>query len=221
MATKPTIYVLAGANGVGKTTVNPFFIPKNVPYVNADDFAYQLRQRLGNDVNVQELANAEALEQMNIFIAKRKTFAIETNLADNETWLFLIGIQGLGYDLHLNFFGVSDVEICINRVRNRVLQGGHYVRPDIVIARYKIGLGLLKHYKNVPNKLVLTDNRTTSINCVEMSLGEIVFQNEALPKWVEHIISDSENKERPYNSLDDVRAKYRKLRNDDNDTPSV
>jgi predicted ABC-type ATPase len=151
MATKPTIYILAGANGVGKTTVNPFFIPKNVPYVNADDFAYQLRQRLGNDVNVQELANAEALEQMNRFIAKRRTFAIETNLADTDTWLFLIGIQGLGYDVHLNFFGVSDVDICINRVNNRVLQGGHYVRPDIVIARYKTGLALLKHYKNIPN----------------------------------------------------------------------
>ena len=30
METKPTIYVLAGANGVGKTTVNAFFIPKEI-----------------------------------------------------------------------------------------------------------------------------------------------------------------------------------------------
>jgi predicted ABC-type ATPase len=216
MATKPTIYVLAGANGVGKTTVNPFFIPKNVPYVNADDFAYQLRQRLGNDVNVQELANAEALEQMNRFIAKSQTFAIETNLADADTWRFLIGIQGLGYDVHLNFFGVSDVDICINRVNNRVLQGGHYVRPDIVIARYKVGLALLKHYKNIPNWLVLTDNTTTSINCIEMSLGEILFQKEDLPEWVKNTVVDGKNTEKPYNSLDDVREKYRKLRNGDN-----
>ena len=217
METKPTIYVLAGANGVGKTTVNAFFIPKDVPYVNADDFAFQLRQRLGNDVNVQELANAEALEQMNIFIAKRQTFAIETNLADTDTWQFLIGIQRLGYALHLNFFGVSDVDICINRVKNRVLQGGHYVRPDIVVARYKIGLSLLKHYKNIPNRLVLTDNTTKSINCLEMSLGEIVFQREVLPEWVKNILADIENIEKPYNSLDDVREKYRKLRDDESD----
>jgi predicted ABC-type ATPase len=217
METKPCIYVLAGANGVGKTTVNPFFIPKNVPYVNADDFAYQLRQRLGNDVNVQELANAEALEQMNRFIAKRQTFAIETNLVDVETWRFLIGIQGLGYDVHLNFFGVSDVDICINRVNNRVLQGGHYVRPDVVIARYKAGLALLKHYKNIPNWLVLTDNTTTSINCIEMSLGETLFQKEDLPEWVKNCIDDVENTEKRYDSLDDVREKYRKLRNRNDD----
>ena len=213
MATKPTIYILAGANGVGKTTINPFFIPKNVPYVNADDFAYQLRQRLGNDVNVQELANAEALEQMNRFIAKRQTFAIETNLADTDTWLFLIGIQGLGYVIHLNFFGVSDVNICINRVNNRVLQGGHYVRPNIVIARYKTGLALLKHYKNIPNWLVLTDNTTASVNCVEMSLGEVLFQKKDLPEWVKNVIVEVDNIQKQYNSLDDIREKYRKLRN--------
>ena len=69
METKPTIYVLAGANGIGKTSVNPFFIPKGVTYINADDIARQLRERLGN-VNVQELANAEALDLMNTFIAK-------------------------------------------------------------------------------------------------------------------------------------------------------
>lgn len=217
METKPTIYVLAGANGVGKTTVNPFFIPKNVPYVNADDFAYQLRQRLGNDVNVQELANAEALEQMNLFIVKKQTFAIETNLADNDTWQFLIGIQRLGYTLHLNFFSVSDIDICINRVKNRVLHGGHFVRPDIVIARYKIGLSLLKHYKNIPDRLVLTDNTTKSINCLEMSLGEIFFQKKVLPEWVKSILTDIETTDKPYNSLDDVREKYRKLRNDESD----
>jgi predicted ABC-type ATPase len=93
-----------------------------------------LRERLG-DMNVQELANAEAVEQMNRFIAKKQSFAIETNLADMETWQFLIGIQGMGYVVHLNFFSISDVEVCINRVHNRVLQGGHFVRPDIILLR--------------------------------------------------------------------------------------
>ena len=67
MENKPTIYILAGPNGIGKTTVNQYFIPSEVPYINADDIAKQLRERL-NTTNVQELANAEALEQMNKFI---------------------------------------------------------------------------------------------------------------------------------------------------------
>jgi predicted ABC-type ATPase len=34
-----TIYVLAGPNGIGKSTLNSFFIPIGTPYINADDIA--------------------------------------------------------------------------------------------------------------------------------------------------------------------------------------
>jgi predicted ABC-type ATPase len=210
---KPTIYILAGANGIGKTSVNPFFIPQGITYINADDIARQLRERLGG-VNVQELANAEALERMNGFIAKRQSFAIETNLADMETWQFLIGIQGLGYLIHLNFFSISDVEVCINRVHNRVLQGGHFVRPDIVKMRYEVGLKLLKHYKDIPDYLILTDNENESVVCAELAHGVIGFHKEELPTWVNFILSTDANAKIDFNNIQDVREKYRRMKED-------
>ncbi len=213
MENKPTIYVLAGANGIGKTSVNPFFIPKGVTYINADDIARQLRERLEN-VNVQELANAEALDLMNNFIAKRHDFAIETNLADMETWKFLMGIQLLGYTIHLNFFGISDVEVCVNRVYNRVLQGGHFVRPDIVKMRYEVGLKLLKRFKSIPEHLILTDNEEESAVCVEMTQGIIKFQKESLPEWVNFILSDDINDKIDFSNIDEVREKYRRMKED-------
>ena len=185
MENKPTIYILAGPNGIGKTTVNQYFIPSEVPYINADDIAKQLRERL-NTTNVQELANAEALEQMNKFIYQRKDFAIETNLADEDTWLFLVNIQRLGYFVYLTFFSTSDVDICINRVNMRYLQGGHFVRPDIVKMRYENGLKLLRYYKNIPDKLFFNDNTADkSVRCLEMQKGAIVFQTKELPAWVQ------------------------------------
>lgn len=211
MENKPKIYVLAGANGVGKTTVNPFFIPKEVTYINADDIARQLKERLG-DINVQELANAQALDRMNAFIAKRSDFAIETNLADMETWQFLIGIQGLGYAIHLNFFGVSDVGICINRVFNRVPQGGHFVHPDIVKLRYEVGLKLARQYKGIPDQLILTDNEGESTNCAELRLGEVVWKSEALPTWAAFVLSDEEDGATDISSIDDAREKYRRMK---------
>ena len=214
MENSPTIYVLAGTNGVGKTTVNPFFIPNGVPYINADDIARQLRERLG-DINVQEIANSQALERMNAFLAKRQSFAIETNLADKETWQFLIGVQGLGYSLHLHFFGVSDIEICINRVHNRVLQGGHFVYPDIVRMRYEAGLKLLKHFKHVPNHLILTDNTTENRFCAELSLGEILQKSANLPEWVDVVLAaNPTDSSTGFSNMEDVREKYRKLKGD-------
>ena len=172
-----------------------------------------MRERLGN-VNVQELANAEALDLMNTFIAKRYDFAIETNLADMETWQFLIGIQRLGYTIHLNFFSISDVEVCINRVHNRVLQGGHFVRPDIVKMRYEVGLKLLKRFKAIPDRLILTDNAEEIIVCIEMIQGVIKFQKEILPDWVNFILSEDVHDKIDFSNIDEVREKYRRIKKD-------
>jgi predicted ABC-type ATPase len=161
MATKPTIYILAGANGVGKTTVNPFFIPKGVPYINADDIARQFRDRLGKDI------------------------------------------------------GVSEVSICIDRVRNRVLQGGHDVRPDIVKGRYEVGLLLLRQYRAIPDQLILTDNTTTGINCLTMEFGEVVFQDISLPPWVQFVLTEPTKANTSFSSIDEVREKYRQMRKND------
>jgi len=212
METKLTIYVLAGPNGVGKTTVNPFFVPKGVPYINADDIARQFRERLG-EINVQEIANAQALERMNGFMALRQSFAIETNLADHETWQFLIGIRGLGYAVHLNFFCVSDVEICVDRVLNRVFQGGHFVRQDVVRARFEAGLTLLRHFKDIPDQLILTDNTTESAICAELASGKIIKRVDALPDWASFVLAkNSSDQDTGFTSLDDVRRKYQKMK---------
>ena len=211
MENKPTIYVLAGPNGIGKTTVNQYYIPSEVPYINADDIAKQLRERL-NDINVQELANAEALEQMNKFIYKRQDFAIETNLADEDTWLFLVNIQRLGYLVCLTFFSTSDVDICINRVNMRYLQGGHFVRPDIVKMRYENGLKLLRYYKAIPDRLFFNDNTVDkSIRCLEIQKGTIVFQIEELPAWVQFVCTEEDKIKTTFSSIEEVREKYRKM----------
>ncbi len=56
---KPILYILAGPNGIGKTTSFYDFVPQNIKFINADDLAKQFRETLG-DINVQEIANGEA-----------------------------------------------------------------------------------------------------------------------------------------------------------------
>ena len=42
----PTIYVIAGPNGIGKTTSSYDILPGNVPIINSDEIAKEAR-RLG------------------------------------------------------------------------------------------------------------------------------------------------------------------------------
>ncbi len=212
----PVIHVLAGPNGVGKTTLNYFAIPDGVTYINADDIARQLRERMGN-INLQEIANAQAIEQMNKFIERKESFAIETNLADLETWKFLMGVQKLGYYLQLYFFCVDDIAICNNRITYRVLQGGHFVNPQTVKMRYDAGLKLLKQFKNIPNNLILIDNSTESIKCSELQQGNLVFQKDDLPNWIKNLFETYDTKKDEFLDIESVKEKYRQIKKDTED----
>jgi predicted ABC-type ATPase len=219
MDNQPTIYVIAGANGVGKTSSSRLFFPKELNLVNADEIAKQLRQQYPYLSNVQELANEQAMQKVNIFLSKKESFGFETNLADNETWKFLESVQFLGYRVVINFFCIDSVEICIKRIDNRVMQGGHFVRSDIVRGRYESGLKLLYHYYNMPDQLLLTDateREPLSYLCLEK--GEITSREDNLPNWIQTFLTYKNQKENVSDSadqsLDDIRNKYKNLKKD-------
>jgi predicted ABC-type ATPase len=219
MTENPTIYVIAGPNGVGKTSSANFYFPDGLNLVNADEIAKQLREQYPYLSNVQELANEQAMQKVNIFLSKKESFGFETNLADNETWKFLESVQFLGYQVVINFFCVESVEICIKRIDNRVVEGGHFVRSDIVKGRYNSGLKLLYHYYKMPDLLLLTDtteqNPTTFL---VLEKGEIIVKKDNLPNWIQTFLTYKNQKENVSDSadqsLDDIRNKYKNLKKD-------
>ena len=84
------------------------------------------------NVNTQEYSNREAVRLMNDYLLNRLSFAIETNLADIDTWKFLVGVQKGGYRLEAIFIAASDVEVLNARIKERFQRGEHFIRPDIV-----------------------------------------------------------------------------------------
>lgn len=207
MDKSPVLYILAGPNGIGKTTSFYDFVPQNFTFINADDIAKQLREKSG-DINIQEIANGEATSQMNQLIAKKASFGFETNLADNETWKFIENIQLIGYQVVIDFFCTDSIQTCINRVNNRVKEGGHFVRPDIIKMRYENGLKLLKYYKNIPNLLILTDNSKTPVKFVELEKGDIIFRKENLPIWIQNMVDVEIGKEKLNPTFEQIKQKY-------------
>lgn len=154
----PVLYVLARPNGIGKTTSAYDIIPEHVPIINSDEIAKQIRTAEITRVNTQEYSNREAQKLVNEQLEKKDTFAIETNLSDEETWKFLLGVQKTGYRLHLVYLSADDLQLLNNQIEERRLRGEHYVRPDIVEERYYTGLRLLQHYIKYPNVVQLIDN---------------------------------------------------------------
>lgn len=57
----PTLYIIAGPNGIGKTTSSFDLVPANTPIINSDEIAKEIRNAGLVNVNTQEYSNREAI----------------------------------------------------------------------------------------------------------------------------------------------------------------
>lgn len=213
--TTPVLYVIAGPNGIGKTTSTFDLLPSGTPIINSDEIARLSSLVASTNINLQEYSNREALRLMDQYLQARKSFAIETNLADKETWKSLLQIQQSGYQLDVIYLSTDNLETLNARISERVLRGEHFVRPDVVFERYINGLKLLDFYFNHPDRLKLVDNSDTVKLIAEVQKGEIIHKGVEIPIWVsEHLGAHFQKKPeqqksvRDMPSADDVRKAY-------------
>ncbi len=212
---KPFFYVVAGPNGVGKSTASFQYLPKGVELINSDDIARQLRQEQVHQEVIQQMANDESQRRIQRHLQHREPFAVETNLHEIETWQYFLAIQQAGYVFRLLFLCVDDLPILYQRVLNRHLMGGHFVREDVVRGRYVAGLSLLNHFFNLPDSVTLIDAADRLEIVYQRVEGELVSQKQPLPAWVtthllNHIRSSPGDATSvfPFSSIDEVRTQY-------------
>lgn len=140
------IYIIAGPNGAGKTTFATTFLPTYVDcleFLNADLIAAGLSPFSPNLQNLR--ASELMLERMQSLLEKRKSFSFETTLAARAYSKRILQWKGLGYRVQLTFIWLPSVQLAIDRVANRVTQGGHDVPHPVIQRRYRMGLANFKH----------------------------------------------------------------------------
>ena len=132
-----TIYVLAGVNGSGKSSIGgAAFTSRGVVFYNPDTVARRLCELHPN--LTKNLANSHAWrlgrEILEEPIARRKTYAFETTLGGRTITELLVQASRNGLKVKLWYVGLDSVERNISRVRARVARGGHPI-PEADIRR--------------------------------------------------------------------------------------
>ena len=222
---KPFFYVVAGPNGVGKSSASFQHLPKGIEFINSDDIARQIRQQQQHQEVIERMTNEESQRRIQTHLKNREIFAVETNLHEIETWQYFLAIQQAGYAFRLIFMCVDDLTILNQRVVSRYLQGGHFVREDIIRGRYEAGLSLLNHYFDQPDSLTLID-ANDRLNVVYQRVdSEVLIQQNPLPEWVTknltaHFDSPTQQATVSPSSIDDVRTRYNQLKQTPTQTPN-
>jgi predicted ABC-type ATPase len=131
------LYVLAGVNGAGKSSIaGAMFRETGGSYYNPDDAARLLRK--ANPRLSQSEANGVAWQQgrrlLERAIAERLDFALETTLGANTIPRLLAAASDGGAEVRIWYAGLDSVQRHIERVRARVRKGGHDI-PEADIRR--------------------------------------------------------------------------------------
>jgi len=136
----PRIYVLAGVNGAGKSTVGgAVFIDNGVEYFNPDEAARKLLA--ANRGLSQTEANGAAWRQGSRLLKRatdeRLDFAFETTLGGNTILRQLMEAAAKSIEVHIWYAGLAGVDLHIQRVRSRVRRGGHDIPEEAIRRRYE------------------------------------------------------------------------------------
>jgi predicted ABC-type ATPase len=159
---KPTIYLIAGCNGAGKTTFAKEFLPKEVKclrFLNADEIARGLSPFKPSASAVQ--AGRLLLQQIDNSLRQRETFALETTLSGKTYIRRFREARQLGYDIELHYLWLSSPIQAIARVRQRVQLGGHDVPVADIRRRFKRSIvHLIEDYLPQATRWIIWDSRS-------------------------------------------------------------
>ena len=136
----PTLYVLAGPNGSGESTLAAQLLAAVATpparWINADEIALRMRAETCDDTDKSLAAAIEADRLRNAALDAGQDLITETVMSDDRWVLFFEQAKARGYRIALYFVTTCDPAINVARVRTRVALGGHAVSEDRIRSRY-------------------------------------------------------------------------------------
>jgi predicted ABC-type ATPase len=154
------IVIIAGPNGAGKTTFAQEFLVQEADcpvFINADLIAAGLSPFQPEQAAFK--AGRLMLTEIKGYVRRGESFAFETTLSGRHYARMIREWRENGYRIKLIFLRLASEETALDRVRNRVAQGGHNIEPEVIRRRFRKGLDNFNHlYKNLVSAWVEYDN---------------------------------------------------------------
>lgn len=193
---KPTLLLIAGPNGSGKTTVTRRLRldrwSEGVEYLNPDDIA---RDRFGDWNSPTAVLEAArwTTNRREELLAQRRSLAFETVFSAPDKVDFLRRASAAGYFVRMFFVGTAHPSINAGRIVRRVMDGGHSVPIDRVISRFTKSMKNLRSSVTHADRVYVFDNSTDDVDphlCLRTIDGTIRKEYPPVAPWARDLLGD-------------------------------
>lgn len=176
------LYIIAGANGSGKTTFAKSFASiHKMHFINADEIAKELDPE--NITKHQVKAGRIFFQELKKRLDEHHSFIIETTLSGKYLVKYIKKAQSNGFEVEMIYLYLQKPIANISRVATRVLRGGHHVPKDDIIRRFYRSKELFMYvYKDIVDKWIMYYNSDEVSE--KIATNEMIYDNK---KWQEFI----------------------------------
>ena len=185
MPLEKKLYIIAGCNGAGKTTASRLLLPDLIEcteFINADEIAYHLCPE--NVESVALLAGRIMLIRISKLLIAGNTFSIETTLSTKTYKQTVLYAQSIGYRVVLIYYWLNSVDLAIDRVKARVIEGGHDIENEVIRRRYSRGIHNLFHiYIPLIDECLIFDNTNVNYELFALKTNATSFYIINQVKW--------------------------------------
>lgn len=186
---KKIFTIVAGINGVGKSSMTQLLRHNSDSFgtiIDPDDYAVKYGGNL--------LGGKEAIKDINYCIENGLAFTEETTLSGKHIINTAKRAKNNGYTINLIYIGLNSAQDSIDRVANRVKNGGHDIPTEIIVRRYAHRFEQLTKILNYCDKADFYDNSNGYNPVATFEYDEIVQLSDNPPAWLIALFDYLDNK---------------------------
>lgn len=183
---QPVAVFLLGANGSGKSSLRSFLNLAEIQ-TNIDPDALNRIAKYKHADNHLIFASKQALSLFSNAVNNSLNVCMESTLSGKSAMRRIELAKSKGYHVIAYFVGLSDVNINIERVRQRVLVGGHDIDRNLIINRYQTSIDNLLLCQNYIDELHVIDNSKSYYELQFSKYAKQVVQYDSMVDWSKNI----------------------------------
>ena len=153
-----TYTIFAGVNGAGKSTFHKILNNDFGIRINLDEIVHDQHNNAWNNTKVQMLAARSAVRLIKQCLGGDKSFNQETTLTGHTIISSISKAKANGFKVVMYYVGLENVELSIERVAKRMVNGGHGIPEEDLCRRYDHSFANLKLALGMCDTVYIYDN---------------------------------------------------------------